>query len=45
LSQCASTPGQYRAAVAPQIAGEWKAKLTLAALPAPVEATFLVTVK
>jgi len=40
-----STPGQYRAAVAPQIAGEWKAKLTLAAPLAPAQATFLVSVK
>ena len=40
-----STPGQYRATVVPQIAGEWKATLSLTAPSTPAHATFLVNVK
>jgi len=40
-----STPGQYRANVMPEIAGEWKAKLSFTGPRGHAEATFLVTVK
>jgi hypothetical protein len=40
-----STVGQYRANVVPQIAGEWKAKLSIAGPRGHAEAGFPVTVK
>jgi hypothetical protein len=40
-----STTGQYRANVVPQIAGDWKAKLSIAGPRGQAEASFLVTVK
>ncbi|MGA3179609.1 MAG: hypothetical protein ABSF38_04620 [Verrucomicrobiota bacterium] len=40
-----STPGQYRANVAPQIVGQWTAKLSFARPGAQAQANFLLTVK
>ena len=40
-----STPGQYRVTVHPQVAGEWKAKITISGPSGSANATFPVTVK
>jgi hypothetical protein len=40
-----STPGQYRANVAPQIVGEWKAKLSISSTNGQAKADFVLTVK
>lgn len=40
-----STPGQYRATVQPQIAGDWRAKLSIIGPTIHAEASFGVTVK
>jgi hypothetical protein len=40
-----ATPGQYRAHVMPQIAGDWKARLSFVGPASRAEANFLVTVK
>jgi hypothetical protein len=40
-----STPGQYRVNVAPQIVGDWNARLSFSAAATQAEANFVVTVK